>query len=101
MIEQSSLPANVAIILLQEVNARHSGRSVKGLSQRAALNLESTNEVPRIACDLLRSPSQPLDEATCSFRGVRFEGESSNTFVHINTKAALTRAKGSGISNTI
>ena len=56
--------------------------------QRRAVNSDEVSEVPSIVHEALRSPGQPLDEATQGFYESRFGHDFSRVRVHTDARAA-------------
>lgn len=56
--------------------------------QRHPASSRATNAVPPIVNEVLRSPGQPLDRATCAFMEPRFGHDFSQVRVHTDAQAA-------------
>jgi|GEM_PF-4239177 len=80
-----SLSTPVQIGLLQRKCAQCDEK--KELLQRQAVNQTNVSEVPAIVHEVLRSPGQPLDAATCAFMEPRFDHDFSQVRVHTDAKA--------------
>ena len=73
----------------------------QGNLQRSAVSNESTNGVPPIVHDVLRSPGQPLDAATRSFMEPRFGHDFSKVRVHTGVKAADSARAVNALAYTV
>lgn len=71
------------------------------LQRRAVDNQSEHSEVPPIVHDVLRSPGQPLDQATRAFMEPRFGHDFSQVRVHTDVKAAESARAVNALAYTV
>ncbi len=69
--------------------------------QRSAINPSPVHEVPPVVHEVLRSPGQPLDTATCAFMEPRFGHDFSGVRVHNDARAAESARAVNALAYTV
>ena len=69
--------------------------------QRRPVNLSKPSEIPPIVYDVLRSPGQPLDDATRDFFESRFGHDFSRVRVHTDDKASKSARAVNSLAYTV
>ena len=72
-----------------------------GLFQRAEVNPSPAHAVPSIVHEVVRSPGQPLDDATRSFMEPHFGHDFSRVRVHTDSKATESARAVNALAYTV